>query len=112
MILIIICLLPISALADLGKTYAECDYSRDFRRITYDPKQRVSQWLNEDWYIMETFDINSHESNMITYTKLNRERIRRDEMHTGSSLFPVGNLVRWVESFIALRFACSRSKPT
>jgi len=78
----IICLLPISALADLGKTYAECDYSSDFRRITYDSKQRVSQWLNKDWYIMETFDVNSHQSNMITYTKLNRERIRRDEMHT------------------------------
>jgi CHAT domain-containing protein len=31
---------------------------------------------------------------------------------SGSSLFRVGNLVRRVEPFIALRYACSRSKPT
>jgi len=32
--------------------------------------------------------------------------------NNGSSLFPVGNLVRRVEPFKALRYACSRSNPT
>ena len=31
---------------------------------------------------------------------------------SGTSLFPVGNLVRPVQPCVALRYACSRSNPT